>query len=220
MGKTLPFGKIELASLQFLRVAAEMFFRRFAFLDVQTRSIPLDDVAARIAEWHFPVEHPAVVSICSTDTGFVLKRCSGYQAGPPFGHDPIHVLRVNESGPVPAGHFVQSNAQVLQPRLIEVIEVTVRPGGVNQRRDRIDQKLNIQRLGLLFCRGHAGNNTPGESTRRMVGSFPTEGPTKPCWQANRHLWFQGDYGIFYAGRLLRETQPDRNLTYWALWAFY
>jgi hypothetical protein len=34
---------------------------------------------------------------------------------------------------------------------------------------------------------------------------------------NRHLWFQADYGIFYAGRFLRETLPGRNLNYWALW---
>ena len=38
------------------------------------------------------------------------------------------------------------------------------------------------------------------------------------WQVNSHIWFQADYGIFYAGRFLRETQPGRNLNYWALWA--
>ncbi len=32
------------------------------------------------------------------------------------------------------------------------------------------------------------------------------------------VWFQADYGIFYAGRFLKETQPGRNLNYWALWA--
>jgi hypothetical protein len=31
------------------------------------------------------------------------------------------------------------------------------------------------------------------------------------WQANRHLWFQADYGIFYAGRFVKESQPGRNL---------
>jgi len=30
---------------------------------------------------------------------------------------------------------------------IEVIEVTVRPGGVNQRRNRVDQELGMQTLG-------------------------------------------------------------------------
>jgi hypothetical protein len=36
---------------------------------------------------------------------------------------------------------------MLWPRFIEVIEVTVRPGGVNQRRNRVDQELGIQTLG-------------------------------------------------------------------------
>src|ERR1700752_162943 len=40
------------------------------------------------------------------------------------------------------------------------------------------------------------------------------------WKVNRHLWFQADYGIFYAGRFLKDTQPGRNLNYWALWAGY
>ncbi len=121
MGKTLPFGKIKLASLQVLRVAAELFFRRFAFLNIETRSIPLDDVAICIAKWHFPVKHPAVFSIRATDASFVLEDFTSREAGTPLGHNPLNVLRVNESRPIPAGHFVQSDAQVFQPRFIEVI---------------------------------------------------------------------------------------------------
>lgn len=55
------------------------------------------------------------------------------------------------------------------------------------------------------------------SRARFVGNRPG---TEVRWQANHHLWFQGDYGIFYAGRFLKETQPGRNLNYWALWAGY
>jgi len=55
------------------------------------------------------------------------------------------------------------------------------------------------------------------SQARFVGNRPG---TQIRWQANRHLWFQADYGIFYAGRFLKETQPGRNLNYWALWAGY
>jgi len=58
-----------------------------------------------------------------------------------------------------------------------------------------------------------------------INSFRIGGP-RPIWpgaevrQANRHLWLQADYGIFYAGRFLKETEPGRNLNYWALWAGY
>jgi hypothetical protein len=52
---------------------------------------------------------------------------------------------------------------------------------------------------------------------RFVGNRPG---TELRWQANRHLWFQADDGVFYAGKFLKETQPDRNLNYWALWEGY
>jgi hypothetical protein len=55
------------------------------------------------------------------------------------------------------------------------------------------------------------------SQARFVGDRPG---MELHWQKTRHLWFQGDYGIFYAGTFLKETQPARNLNYWALWAGY
>jgi hypothetical protein len=55
------------------------------------------------------------------------------------------------------------------------------------------------------------------SKARYVGNRPG---TEIKWQANRHLWFQADYGVFYAGRFLKDTEPGRNLNYWALWTGY
>jgi hypothetical protein len=57
----------------------------------------------------------------------------------------------------------------------------------------------------------------GKSDARFVGHRPG---AEVRWQANRHLWFQGDYGVFYAGRFVKESQPARNLIYGALWAGY
>src|SRR4029077_837569 len=110
VGKTLPFGKIKLASLQLLGVAAELFFRRFALVNIQARSIPLDDVAVCIAKWHFSVEHPAVFSIRAADASFVFEDFSSREAGSPLGHNPLNVFGVNVSGPIPADHFIQSDA--------------------------------------------------------------------------------------------------------------
>jgi hypothetical protein len=59
---------------------------------------------------------------------------------------------------------------------------------------------------------------PGErSDARFVGDRPG---TEMRWQANRHLWFPADCGIFYAGKFVKESKPGRNLNYWALWAGY
>ena len=57
----------------------------------------------------------------------------------------------------------------------------------------------------------------GKSDARFVGHRPG---TEVRWQANRHLWLQADYGIFYAGKFVKESQPSRNLNYWALWTGY
>ncbi len=104
--KTLPFGKIKLASLQLLGVPAKLFFCRFALLNIHTRSIPPDDVTVCVAKRHLPVEHPPVFSICSTHASFVLEVLSTHEAVPPLRNNPIDVLRVNESRPIPAHHFV------------------------------------------------------------------------------------------------------------------
>jgi Alginate export len=55
------------------------------------------------------------------------------------------------------------------------------------------------------------------SNARFVGDRPG---IEVRWQADRHVWFQADYGIFYAGAFLKQTMPGRNLNYWALWAGY
>jgi hypothetical protein len=57
----------------------------------------------------------------------------------------------------------------------------------------------------------------GNSRARFVGDRPG---MELRWQVDRHIWCQADYGIFYAGIFLKETQPGRDLNYWALWAGY
>src|ERR1700722_6264834 len=160
VAKTLPFGKIKLASLQLLGVPTKLLFRCFAFFHIETRSIPLNDVSAPIAKWRFVVVHPAVFPICATDPSFVFEDFSGCQAPAPLCHNPIKVFRVNESSPIPAAHLFQRGAQVFQPKFIEVIEVAVGPGGVYQRGNRIHEKPNIQRLGFPFWKGHGGHYMP------------------------------------------------------------
>ena len=46
----------------------------------------------------------------------------------------------------------------------------------------------------------------GKSDARFVGHRPG---TEVRWQANQHLCFQADYGIFYAGKFVRESQPPQ-----------
>jgi hypothetical protein len=56
-----------------------------------------------------------------------------------------------------------------------------------------------------------------------MGVKPSSSDTGPAQRFTGKqivTWFQADYGIFYAGKFLKETQPGRNLNYWALWAGY
>jgi Alginate export len=57
----------------------------------------------------------------------------------------------------------------------------------------------------------------GRSDARYVGNRPG---TEVRWQVNRHLWCQADYGIFYAGTFVKQSQSGRDLNYWALWTGY
>jgi hypothetical protein len=57
----------------------------------------------------------------------------------------------------------------------------------------------------------------GSSRERFVGHRPG---AEIHWQINHHLWAQADYGIFYAGKFLKEQSPGKNLNYWALWTGY
>jgi len=96
------------------------------------------------------------------------------------------------------------------------VETTL-PHGVTASADWIFQWRESLRDGVYAVPGFL-IIPAGKSDARFVGHRPG---TEVRWQANRHLWFQADYGIFYAGKFVKESQPPgRNLNYWALWAGY
>jgi len=101
-----------------------------------------------------------------TDASFVFEDFSSREAGSPLGHNPLNVLRVNRQLSNSSQSLVQSDSQVFQPRSIEVIEVPVGPGGVNQRRNRVDQELGIQTFGSRSEEAMAGMIHPESCVRR------------------------------------------------------
>ena len=93
---------------------------------------------------------------------------------------------------------------------------TVLPHSVTASVDWIFQWRESLRDGVYSVPGFLIISA-GKSNARFVGHRPG---TEVRWQTNRHLWFQADYGIFYAGRFVKESQSGRNLNYWALWTGY
>ena len=57
----------------------------------------------------------------------------------------------------------------------------------------------------------------GNSRARFVGHRPG---MEVKWQVDRHLWAQADYGIFYSGQFMKQTQPGKNINCWTLWTGY
>jgi len=90
------------------------------------------------------------------------------------------------------------------------------PHGVTASFDWIFQWRESLRDGVYSVPGFV-IIPAGKSNARFVGHRPG---TEVRWQVNRHMWLQADYGIFYAGKFVKESQPGRNLNYWALWTGY
>ena len=121
----------------------------------------------------------------------------------------------------PSGNYFGVLAAATGPGPVNFIDVHPRteaafPHRVSLSVDWIFQWRESLQDGVYSMSGFLIAPARG-SRARFVGHRPG---AELLWQANRHLSFQADYGVFYAGRFLKETQPGRALIYWALWAGY
>src|SRR5712692_7717646 len=89
VGKPLPFGEIKLAFLQLFGASAELYFRSLATLNIDTRSIPLNNLAAPVAHSYFVMQHPAIFAICAVDASFIQEGFAAGQRRAPLFHDPF-----------------------------------------------------------------------------------------------------------------------------------
>ena len=90
------------------------------------------------------------------------------------------------------------------------------PHGVTVSTDWVFQWRQSTLDGIYTVPGSLLRPT-GTSRARYVGDRPG---IEVKWQVDRHLWMQADYGIFYPGSFIKQTQPGRDLNYWALWTGY
>ena len=73
------------------------------------------------------------------------------------------------------------------------------------------------RDGVYTVPGNLLIAVPAESKARFVGHRPG---VEMRWQTTRHAYIQGDYGIFYAGDVLRAAGRPHNLNYASVWVGY
>ncbi len=146
MGKPLRFGEIKFASLQLQGAPSELHFRSLAILNIDTRSIPLNNLAAPVARCYFVVQHPTIFAVCPQNASFMQEGFAAGQRGAPLFHDSLDILGMDERCPLPATQIIQRPPYIPEPCLIEEIEVAVWPTRVNQAGGRIDQELKVRRL--------------------------------------------------------------------------
>jgi len=84
------------------------------------------------------VQHPAILAIGPPDACFVQERLTTSQRRAPLLNDSFNVIGVNALCPFPTLDIFQGQTDILQPGLIEEIEVSVRQTGVNQTGGRVD----------------------------------------------------------------------------------
>ncbi len=114
-------------------------FRPLAILDIDTRSIPFDNLSALVAEGYFMMQHPAILPVCPPHTRLELQRLAAREAGPPPRDEPGHVVWVDRRRPFPALEILQSQSHKLEPALVEEIQVPVGETRVDQRGKGIDE---------------------------------------------------------------------------------
>jgi len=106
VGKPLPFGEIKLASLPLFGASAELYFRSLAILNIDTRSIPLNNLAARVAHCYFVVQHPSIFAVCAQDASLMQEGFAPGQSRAPLFHDFFDILGMDARCPLPALHIL------------------------------------------------------------------------------------------------------------------
>ncbi len=132
-----------------------------AVLDVNTRSIPLDNLSVFVTYGDFVVQHPAIFAVGTADTSFVKEGFSAGQGRAPHFDDSFDIIGMDRRGPLPALQIFERLPDVLEPALIEKIEVAVRQTGVDEGGSRIDEELKVRgrpgAIGVVGGGSHAAH---------------------------------------------------------------
>jgi hypothetical protein len=89
---------------------------------------------------------------------------------------------MNYLRPFPALHILERPPDILQPRLIEKIEVAVRQAGVYQGGSRIDEELKVRgRPGALGVVGGRSHGSHYILFRAVFASIRIEGRSLFSW---------------------------------------
>jgi hypothetical protein len=120
----------------------------FLVLDLGYQPEPFDDPPLPVAHGLAPGEKPAVHAVGGPLQAVVdLDQLPGLQRPVPDLKDPWGVLRVEHAGPARTPGLLQRHAGEGQPELVGVVDRAVGPGGPDDSRDEVGQRMVLLLTG-------------------------------------------------------------------------
>ena len=120
--------------------------------DVGVDPVPLDDGAGLVAQRVRTEEKPAILAVVPAQSRFGLSRRFRSHDALPRRRQTVHILRVDGSRPAPTARLFRRKADEVQIVLVEELGASIGPRRPGQRRNRVDDELEIalaRREGLL-----------------------------------------------------------------------
>lgn len=127
--------------------------RQLAVLDVNGRSIPLDQAPLLVMKRRGAKQEPARLAVVPPQPGFCLPRLTGGERGPPDCQQVLPVLGPDGGLPAPALSRLETEAGVFPPELAHEIEGAVGESGPDEATTGIDRLRRLDRNGTIRLLG-------------------------------------------------------------------
>ena len=130
----------------------ELRLGSLSVFDVGVDPVPFDDGAGLVAQRIRTEEKPPILAVVPTQSRFGLSRRFRSHDALPRRRQTVQILRVNGSRPAPTARLFRRKADEVQIVLVEELGASIGPRRPGQRRNRVDDELEIalaRREGLL-----------------------------------------------------------------------
>src|SRR6266480_4872215 len=170
-----------------------------AVLDIDSRSVPLDDISLLIAQRHGADQDPAIYPVGAPQTQFILALFPDSHVRTPLFHDPWGIFWMNCAHRI-CKSLLQRQARVFKPTLIGEIKSAVRQQSPDHHGDCVDHKPKpilalSQRVSRELCFAlldgvcaHSRRPVLPQAARSKRPAFFAlfAAPRSPAWAATMH----------------------------------
>src|SRR5882762_10077346 len=111
-----------------------------ALLDVDSGSVPLNDVAEVIAQGHGAGQPPAIIAVRPAEAHFTLAGLASGEGAAPLFDVTREIIGMNYGGPIPAERVLHAEAGSFEPTAIDEIHGAVGAGAPDMRGNGVDDE--------------------------------------------------------------------------------